>query len=242
MNIELSEIIYASDYDEYAPKTYLGYLLFASATESSTFVAEKPDGVVTNVVASSEFSRSIDVTRELTTLVTVKSDFTVWIQRLDVIITDPGFTVAERQSAGTYDLPAISGGPPAFSFGDIPGIYTFTLESLIRSIVLKAPEMGNEDRYSPDRIVDETFQKKLRVFKAQGAGDGYSTLTYSFKNLLQHEMEELKSFLRESAGMVLTITEHSGKVWYAVCTTEDPTFVEELEQRYQITLTFETVP
>lgn len=242
MIIELSEIIDASDYDEYAPKVYLGLLLFAGMEAASELDVTKPDGMVSSAEASSQLGRSITATRGLVANVTVKSQFTIWIERLDRIITDPGFTPADRVSAGSYSLPSISGGPPAFDLGELPGAYTFTLESATKTITLKAPEMGNEDRYKPDRVVDENGHRSLRVFKNPTAGSGYSTLSYSFRNLLQSEMEELKTFLVETVGQFLTVTEHSGKVWNAVCTTEDPTFVEELEQRYSITLTFETAP
>ena len=151
-----------------------------------------------------------------------------------------GFAVEfSRQSISQYD-PSIGANsdpdapepPPTAIQGPMAGIQVpFQLVypstgTVTDSVSLRAPDSGNKDRLSFNRVLRETRGGTLIVF-ADPIWPKVQTLVLSFSGLYRVEAQALLKFLEDHVGQEIGLVDWEHRYWRGVIITPDEPIVED---------------
>ena len=138
---------------------------------------------------------------------------------------------------GSPTPPAVTVGTPA------PGELPFQLfypatGTVTDSVTLRAPNLGNKDRLSFNRIVRETRGGTLIVF-ADPIWPKLETLVLSFSGLHNAQAQQLLTFLETHLGEEIGLLDWEGRCWQGVIMTPTNPVVQDARDSYSASLEFE---
>jgi len=94
------------------------------------------------------------------------------------------------------------------------------------TVELKAPNLGNRDRLSFDKINEETRGGTLIVF-ADPIWPKVQTLALTFSGLTSAEGQELLRFMQEHLGEEIRLSDWEQRVWRGIITTPNEPLVQD---------------
>ena len=106
------------------------------------------------------------------------------------------------------------------------------------SVTLRAPNLGNKDRLSFNRIVRETRGGTLIVF-ADPIWPKLETLVLSFSGLSATQSQQLLAFLETHLGEEIGLLDWEGRCWQGVIMTPTNPVVQDTRDCYSVSLEFE---
>jgi hypothetical protein len=106
------------------------------------------------------------------------------------------------------------------------------------SVTLRAPNFGNKDRLSFQRILRETRGGTLVVF-ADPIWPKIQTLVLTFSGLQTLQAQQLLSFLDAHLGEEVGLLDWEGRCWRGVITTPAEPVVQDSRDSYSASLEFE---
>ena len=106
------------------------------------------------------------------------------------------------------------------------------------SVTLRAPNLGNKDRLSFNRIVRETRGGTLVVF-ADPIWPKLETLVLSFSGLGATQSQQLLAFLETHLGEEIGLLDWEGRCWKGVVMTPTNPVVQDARDSYSASLEFE---
>lgn len=119
---------------------------------------------------------------------------------------------------------------------------TVTYTCGINSILINAPEIGDTEEMTFQRIVRESAGGTLTGFR-QSSWPKSRVLTYTFKNFgCTQTKEDVQAFLRVSLGLQVTLLDYWGRTWVGVITNPDEAYQDISRSTSQITIKFQGVP
>lgn len=145
---------------------------------------------------------------------------------------------------GTSTDPDAPSPPPAEIDGPMTGIQVpFQLVypstgSVTDSVALSAPNLGNRDRLSFNRILREARGGTLIIF-ADPIWPKVQTLVLTFSGLLQIEAQELLTFIEDHLGQEIGLIDWEHRYWRGVIVTPDEPVVEDSFDRFTANFDFE---
>ena len=134
--------------------------------------------------------------------------------------------------------------PPVTLTGPLPGIMApFQLVypaagEVTDSVTLRAPNLGNKDRLSFNRILRETRGGTLIVF-ADPIWPKLQTLVLSFSGLRRSEVHALLRFFDDYLGQEVGMIDWEQRYWRGVIMTPDEPVVEDSFNSYSVSFEFE---
>ena len=114
-----------------------------------------------------------------------------------------------------------------------PAIGTRTSE-----VVLRAPELDNRDRNAYTRVQGETRGGKLRVY-ADPIWPKVRTLAVTIVGLLETEIDNLQTFLQNTLGQEIGLTDWEGRLWVGTITTPDEVATQDGKGQWTVSFQFE---
>ncbi len=108
------------------------------------------------------------------------------------------------------------------------------------SVSVRAPNLGNRDRLSFDRINRETRGGTLQVF-ADPQWPKIQTLVLSFSGLKRTEAHELLRFMNEHLGVMVGLVDWEQRYWEGVIVTTQDAIVADHHDSYSASFSFEGV-
>ncbi len=140
-------------------------------------------------------------------------------------------------AAGAPMPPAVTVGTPAPS--ELPFQLFFPATGTVTdSVTLRAPNLGNKDRLSFNRIVRETRGGTLVVF-ADPIWPKLETLVLSFSGLSSTQSQQLLAFLETHLGEEIGLLDWEGRCWQGVIMTPTNPVVQDARDSYSASLEFE---
>ena len=106
------------------------------------------------------------------------------------------------------------------------------------SVGLRAPNLGNKDRLSFNRILRETRGGTLVVF-ADPIWPKIETLVLSFSGLRNTQAQQLLAFLETHLGEEIGLLDWEGRSWRGVVMTPTNPVVQDARDSYSASLEFE---
>lgn len=134
--------------------------------------------------------------------------------------------------------------PPAAIDGPMVGIqvpFQFVYPSVgtvSDAVALKTPNLGNKDRLSFHRVLQETRGGTLIVF-ADPIWPKIQTLVLTFSGLLRVESQELLTFIDDHLGQEIGMIDWEHRFWRGVITNPDEPAIEDRFDSYTINISFE---
>jgi hypothetical protein len=108
------------------------------------------------------------------------------------------------------------------------------------TIILRAPELDNIDRYAFSRINRETRGGKLSIF-VDPNWPQINTLIANFIGLKKTEIDEILTFLHNYVGEEVHITDWEGREWVGVIITPNESATQDGRDNWSFTFEFEGV-
>ena len=140
-------------------------------------------------------------------------------------------------AAGSPTPPPVTVGTPAPS--ELPFQLFFPATGTVTdSVTLRAPNLGNKDRLSFNRIVRETRGGTLIVF-ADPIWPKLETLVLSFSGLSSTQSQQLLAFLETHLGEEIGLLDWEGRCWQGVIMTPTNPVVQDARDSYSASLEFE---
>ena len=140
-------------------------------------------------------------------------------------------------AGGAPTPPAVTVGTPAPS--ELPFQLFFPATGTVTdSVTLRAPNLGNKDRLSFNRIVRETRGGTLIVF-ADPIWPKLETLVLSFSGLSSTQSQQLLAFLETHLGEEIGLLDWEGRCWQGVIMTPTNPVVQDARDSYSASLEFE---
>ena len=128
-------------------------------------------------------------------------------------------------------------GPPEHS--ELPfRLFSPATGTVTDSVTLRAPNLGNKDRLSFNRIVRETRGGTLIVF-ADPIWPKLETLVLSFSGLTPLRAQQLLAFLETHLGEEIGLLDWEGRCWKGVVMTPTNPVVQDARDSYSASLEFE---
>lgn len=118
-------------------------------------------------------------------------------------------------------------------------LYPYT-GAVTDSVSIRAPNLGNRDRLSFDRINRETRGGTLQVF-ADPQWPKIQTLVLSFSGLKRTEAHELLRFMNEHLGVMVGLVDWEQRYWEGVIVTTQDAIVADHHDSYSASFSFEGV-
>lgn len=106
------------------------------------------------------------------------------------------------------------------------------------SVTLRAPEFGNKDRLTFNRVNRETRGGSLVVF-ANPTWPKIQTLVLSFTGLKQLEVQDLFDFITDYLGQEIGLIDWESRYWVGVITNPNESATEDSDNNFSINLEFE---
>jgi hypothetical protein len=106
------------------------------------------------------------------------------------------------------------------------------------AVSLKAPNLGNKDRLSFNRILRETRGGTMIVY-ADPTWPKIQSLVLSFSGLLNVEAQELLTFFEDHLGQEIGLIDWEHRYWRGVIVTPDEPIVEDQFDSFTATFEFE---
>lgn len=106
------------------------------------------------------------------------------------------------------------------------------------AVSLKAPNLGNKDRLSFNRILRETRGGTMIVY-ADPTWPKVQSLVLSFSGLLNVEAQELLTFFEDHLGQEIGLIDWEHRYWRGVITTPNEPIVEDQFDSFTATFEFE---
>lgn len=106
------------------------------------------------------------------------------------------------------------------------------------SVTLRAPEFGNKDRLSFNRVLRETRGGTLVVF-ADPMWPKIQTLVLNFVGLRQNEAQDLLTFFDDYLGLEIGLIDWEQRYWKGVITTPDSPVIEDSFNSFSASFEFE---
>ena len=106
------------------------------------------------------------------------------------------------------------------------------------SVMLRAPNLGNKDRLSFNRILRETRGGTLIVF-ADPIWPKIQTLVLTFSGLRSVQAQQLLAFLDRHLGEEVGLLDWEGRAWKGVVTTPTDPVVQDGLDSFSASLAFE---
>jgi hypothetical protein len=134
--------------------------------------------------------------------------------------------------------------PTATLLGPMPGIEApFQLVypatgTVLDSVTLRAPELGNKDRLSFNRVIRETRGGTLVVF-ADPMWPKIQTLALSFTGLRRSEAQDLLDFFDDYLGLEIGMIDWEQRYWVGIVTTPEEPIIEDVFNSYSVKFEFE---
>jgi hypothetical protein len=134
--------------------------------------------------------------------------------------------------------------PPAAIDGPMAGIqvpFQFVYPSVgvvSDSVSLKTPNLGNKDRLSFHRILQETRGGTLIVY-ADPIWPKIQTIVMTFSGLFRVESQELLTFIDDHLGQEIGMIDWEHRYWRGVITNPDEPAIEDRFDSYTVNITFE---
>lgn len=145
-------------------------------------------------------------------------------------------TVPSTPTPPSSTIPIIQNDPTITRFELIyPGIGEPT-----DTVILRAPELDNVDRYAFNRINRETRGGKLNIF-ADPSWPQINTLAVNFVGLKKAEIDEILTFLHNYVGKEIRIADWEGREWVGVIVTPDEPATQDGKDNWSFTFEFEGV-
>lgn len=94
-------------------------------------------------------------------------------------------------------------------------------------VELRKPEFDNSEVLAANQIIDRYRKGSLRS-KRISSRPAYKILTFAFKGLTELERNTLKSFIENSAGQQIKLTDWEDRIWDGFITNDEVSFVQEL--------------
>jgi hypothetical protein len=140
-------------------------------------------------------------------------------------------------AGGAPTPPAVTIGTPAPS--ELPFQLFFPATGTVTdSVTLRAPNLGNKDRLSFNRVVRETRGGTLIVF-ADPIWPKLETLVLSFSGLSSTQSQQLLAFLETHLGEEIGLLDWEGRCWQGVIMTPTNPVVQDARDSYSASLEFE---
>ena len=140
--------------------------------------------------------------------------------------------------------PSASGTPPVVLAGPVVGAPTpFQLVypasgTVVDSVTLRAPNLGNKDRLSFNRVLRETRGGTLIVY-ADPIWPKTQTLALTFSGLYPAEAQALLSFFEKYLGQEIGLYDWEQRYWRGIVMTPDEPVVEDTRGRFSASFQFE---
>ena len=106
------------------------------------------------------------------------------------------------------------------------------------SVTLRAPNLGNKDRLSFNRILRETRGGTLVVF-ADPIWPKVETLVLTFSGLRTAQARQLLAFLETHLGEEIGLLDWEGRAWKGVVTMPTEPVVQDSRNSFSASLEFE---
>jgi hypothetical protein len=106
------------------------------------------------------------------------------------------------------------------------------------SVTLRAPNLGNKDRLSFNRILRETRGGTLIVF-ADPIWPKIQTLVLTFSGLRSVQAQQLLAFLDRHLGEEVGLLDWEGRAWKGVVTTPTDPVVQDGRDSFSASMEFE---
>jgi hypothetical protein len=140
-------------------------------------------------------------------------------------------------AAGSPTPPSVTVGLPEQT--DIPFQLYYPAEGLVSdSVTLRAPNLGNKDRLSFNRIVRETRGGTLIVF-ADPIWPKVQTLVLTFSGLHNAQKQQLLAFLDAHLGQEIGLLDWEGRHWKGVIMTPTDPVVQDARDSFSASMEFE---
>lgn len=116
---------------------------------------------------------------------------------------------------------------------------TYPIASPTLTLILKDPDFGDVLRVEHGAIVRATRSDELKSFR-DATWQNIETTAYQFVTLTEAKVDELKTFLKTSAGLEVAIaTDHLGNTWHGIIISIVTDIVRRLDTcAYDVTLEF----
>jgi hypothetical protein len=133
--------------------------------------------------------------------------------------------------------PAVTIGPPEHVA--LPFQLFYPAEGIVTdSVVLRAPNLGNKDRLSFNRILRETRGGTLIVF-ADPIWPKIQTLVLTFSGLRSVQAQRLLAFLETHLGEEIGLLDWEGRAWKGIITTPTDPVVQDGKDSFSASMEFE---
>jgi hypothetical protein len=106
------------------------------------------------------------------------------------------------------------------------------------SVTLRAPNLGNKDRLSFNRVLRETRGGTLVVY-ADPIWPKIQTLVLSFSGLHDTEAQELLEFFDNHLGQEIGLLDWEHQYWVGIVTTPDDPVVQDGKDSFSASFEFE---
>jgi hypothetical protein len=106
------------------------------------------------------------------------------------------------------------------------------------SVTLRAPNLGNKDRLSFNRVLRETRGGTLIVY-ADPIWPKIQTLVLSFSGLRSSEAQRLRAFFGNHLGLEIGLLDWEHRYWKGVVTTPDDPIVQDGQDSFSASFEFE---
>jgi hypothetical protein len=157
------------------------------------------------------------------------------------------FSIVSRGSLQSY-TPFVGEGPgptpPPVTIGPpehvaLPFRLFYPAEGVVTdSVTLRAPNLGNKDRLSFNRILRETRGGTLIVF-ADPIWPKIQTLVLTFSGLRSIQVQQLLAFLETHLGEEIGLLDWEGRIWKGIVTTPEEPVVQDGKDSFSASLEFE---
>ncbi len=157
------------------------------------------------------------------------------------------YSIVSRGVLGQYH-PFVGEGsgptPPPVTIGPLehvalPFQLFYPAEGVVTdSVTLRAPNLGNKDRLSFNRILRETRGGTLIVF-ADPIWPKIQTLVLTFSGLRSVQAQRLLSFLETHLGEEIGLLDWEGRAWKGIITTPTDPVVQDGKDTFSASLEFE---
>ena len=145
--------------------------------------------------------------------------------------------VGEGASGNPTPPPTALSGP--MSGIEVPFQLVYPAEGEVTdSVTLRAPELGNKDRLSFNRVIRETRGGTLVVF-ADPMWPKIQTLVLSFIGLRRTEAQDLLDFFDDYLGLEIGMIDWEQRYWVGIIMTPEEPIIEDDFNSYSVKFEFE---
>jgi hypothetical protein len=108
---------------------------------------------------------------------------------------------------------------------------------VVTEVVLRGPELDNQDALAFNRINQETRGGELIIY-ADPIWPKINTLTLNFFGLLKTEVDDVIDFINDYLGQEISLTDWEGRVWYGVISSGENSAIQNYEHNWSFSFTF----